>query len=71
MARQIAEHRLALGLAVLAVAFAEKGLLTRLVQIVAKVKAARLAAREPALAAADPSRYTRLAPFIMALVRHG
>jgi GAF domain-containing protein len=30
-----------------------------------------LAAELTALAAADPSRYTRLAPFIMALVRHG
>ena len=55
--REIGEHRLALGVALLRVDPAEKGFRAGFVQIVAKVKSARSAARQPALAAADrPSR---------------
>src|ERR1700689_4783265 len=57
-ARQIGKDGFALTLACLGVGLAEKHFRTRLVQVVAEIKAARHAAGEPALAAADrPARY--------------
>ena len=54
MPRQVRQHRFPLGLACLGVAFARgKHLGTGLVQILAKIKAARLAACQSTLAAAD------------------
>src|ERR1700691_632778 len=56
-ARQIGKHGLALTLALLGVGLAEKHFRTRLVQIVAEIKAALHTAGKPALAAADrPAR---------------
>ena len=51
--RQIRQHRLALADTLLGVRLAQDDLWTRLVQIVAEIKAAGLSARKPALAPAD------------------
>src|ERR1700728_4611935 len=56
-ARQIGKHGFALTLALLGVGLAEKHFRTRLVQVVAEIKAARHASGQAALAAADrPAR---------------